>query len=137
MRARHRHLPALAYRFVEPHRIPRALNDRLSARVEAGAIARRVESEGGFATVLKRGDPDRGVITLLVTQRGRMAGVLERQMAKDFSYRWGEVDFPDGLDEENWREFVEQKRRFDPDFWLIELDIADAERFIAETIVSG
>lgn len=113
------------------------MNDRLSARVEAGAIARRVESEGGFATVLKRGDPNRGVITLLVTQRGRMAGVLERQMAKDFSYRWGEVDFPDGLDEENWREFVEQKRRFDPDFWLIELDIADAERFIAETIVSG
>jgi hypothetical protein len=32
-------------------------------------------------------------------------------------------------------EFVASRERFDTDFWLIELDIAEPERFIAETTV--
>ena len=109
----------------------------MPARLEASAIIRRVEAEGGFATVLQRGDPDRGAISLLVTERGRMTAVLERQLAADFAYRWAAVPFADGLDEPAWRDFVAKKQRFDRDSWLIELDIADAERFIAETIAMG
>jgi hypothetical protein len=113
------------------------LNDRLPAKVEAAAIMRRAESGGGFATIIRRGDPDRGTITLLVTQRGTIAGVLERQMASDFTYRWANLSADHPFDEAAWREFLEKKQRFDPDFWAIELDVADAERFIAETTVTG
>jgi hypothetical protein len=97
---------------------------------------RRAEGGGGFAAILKRGDPDRGIITLLIAERGEMRAVLERQMAEDFTYRWTEVSSAEPLDEAGWRDFVEKKRRFDPDFWLIELDVADAQRFIAETLSS-
>ena len=110
------------------------MNDRLPASVEAAAIMRRVESEGGFATVIQKGDADRGVITLLVAHRGEIAGVLERQMAADFTYRWTNVSADRPFDEADWRDFLEKKVNFDPDFWAIELDVADAERFIAETI---
>ena len=34
-------------------------------------------------------------------------------------------------------DFLARRARFDEDLWAIELDIADAERFIAETTVSG
>jgi hypothetical protein len=112
------------------------LSERLPSRVEASALMRRATSEGGFATILKRGDPDRGMITLLITERGAMKAVLERQMARDFTYRWTEVSSGEPIDEAGWRDFVEKKQRFDPDFWLIELDVADAQRFIAETLVS-
>lgn len=94
---------------------------------------RRTESEGGFATIIQRGDPDRGAITLLVSQRGRIAAVLERRLGADFTYRWVDLSADRPFDEADWRDFIEKKRKFDPDFWAIELDIADAERFIAET----
>ena len=32
-----------------------------------------------------------------------------------------------------FRDFLAKRTRFDPDLWAIELDIADPERFIAET----
>ncbi|HWV11973.1 MAG TPA: DUF1491 family protein, partial [Sphingobium sp.] len=31
-------------------------------------------------------------------------------------------------------QYLARRRRSDPDLWVIELDIADAERFAAETI---
>jgi hypothetical protein len=113
------------------------LNDRLPARVEVAAIMRRAQSEGGFATILHRGDPDRGAISLLVAEKGRVEAVLERQMAADFSYRWTKVPSSIALEGSGWREWVRNKSRIDPDCWLVELDIADAERFIAETTSAG
>ena len=97
---------------------------------------RRVQGDGGFASVLHRGDPDRGAISLLVAERGLATALLERQMAADFSYRWARVSNGSALAAVNWREMVETKSRIDPDCWIVELDVADAERFIAETIVS-
>jgi hypothetical protein len=113
------------------------LSDRLPASLEASAIMRLAESAGGFATVIRKGDADRGAITLLVTQRGTIAGVLERQMAPDFTYRWANLSADRPFNQADWREFLEKKVNFDPDFWAIELDIADAERFIAETTSAG
>jgi hypothetical protein len=113
------------------------LNDPLPARIEATAIMRRAEANGDFATLVQRGDPDRGAITLLVSERGRPAAVLERQLDANFDYRWQDVSAGHPLDEAGWREMLEKKRKFDPDFWAIELDVADAQRFIAETTATG
>lgn len=98
---------------------------------------RRAVSGGGFATVIRRGDPDRGAMTLLVSQRGQVVAILERQLAEDFTYRWKNLSADRPLDEAAWREFLEKRQKFDPDFWAIELDVADAQRFIAETISTG
>jgi hypothetical protein len=95
---------------------------------------RQVESEGGFATVLKRGDPDRGALVLLVAERGVPKALIERRMGADFEYRWSVAESDEPQSPDKFRKLSEQRARFDPDIWLIELDIADAERFIAETI---
>ena len=34
-------------------------------------------------------------------------------------------------------EFLAKRARFDEDLWVVELDVADPERFIAETISSA
>lgn len=98
---------------------------------------RRAEAEGGFATLIRKGDAERGAITLLITQRGSIAAVLERQMAADFTYRWASLSADRPWDEAAWRDFLQKKVNFDRDCWAIELDIADAERFIAETTSAG
>jgi hypothetical protein len=113
------------------------LNGRLPTGIEVAAIIRQVQGDGGFASVLHRGDPDRGTLSLLVAERGRATALLERQMAADFTYRWAKVSDGSELEGVGWRELVERKSRIDPDCWVIELDVADAERFIAETTALG
>lgn len=110
---------------------------RLPAHVEAMAIIRRVQADGGFAMVLRKGDPDRGALTLVLRQRGEFLGLLERVMGPDFQYRWSLTESAQGLSSEALDRLIASRTRFDADFWLIELDIADPERFIAETISSG
>lgn len=113
------------------------MSDRLPARLEATAFIRQAQSNGGFATVLRRGDPDSGAILLLVLERGVPLAMIERQMAAGFSYRWTIAARDEALDRDKFHESIENRARFDPDFWLIELDIPDAERFIAETTASS
>ena len=113
------------------------MSERLPAGVEAGAIMRGVEARGGFGTIIKRGDPDRGALTLLVMQRGEMRHVLQRRLAEDFQYRWAEISHFCVTDPPELRKFLDSTGLSDPDSWLIELDVADAERFVAETVVSG
>ena len=113
------------------------MGERLPAHLEAMAIMRRVQAEGGFAAVLKRGDPDRGALTLVVRGRGELKGVLERELGPDFDYRWTLREVDEAPGSRGLDDLIASRERFDADFWLIELDIAEPERFIAETTSSG
>ena len=113
------------------------MNGRLPARLEAKAIVRRAQSQGDFAAILQRGDPDSGAITLLVREKGRIFAIIERRPDAQFTYNWANVSADCPSDEAGWREFLEKKRKFDRDFWAIELDVADAQRFVAETTSTG
>ena len=112
------------------------MTGRLPAKLEATAIMRRVEGGGDFATIIKRGDADSGSLVLLVAERGVMKAVVERRMAADFAYRWSVTATEITLAGGKLRELIDDRTRFDPDCWLIELDVADAERFVAETTAS-
>ena len=51
------------------------MTERLPAQLEAAALLRRAEAEGGFGTILKRGDADRGALVLLRHRPGRASGL--------------------------------------------------------------
>ena len=112
-------------------------NDRLPASVEAAGLIRRVSADGDFATIIKKGDPDRGALLLVVTSRGRHVGCLERVLDLATGYRWQSVGPGESSSSEQIRDFLAKRTRFDADLWAIELDIAEAERFIAETTALG
>ena len=111
--------------------------DRLPAHVEAAGLLRQAEAEGGFGTILKRGDADRGSLVLLIANRGEHSACLERALGVDGSYHWRRVGPVAGADGQTLAEWSQKRVRFDEDIWLIELDIADPERFIAETTAKG
>ena len=113
------------------------MSERLPAHLEAAAIMRRVEAEGGFAAVIRKGDPDRGILSLILQKRGEFQGFLERELGPDFTYRWTFKSAEAGESSQSFADLIARKARLDPDFWLIELDIADPERFIAETTSPG
>jgi hypothetical protein len=113
------------------------MSERLPAHLEAGGFLRRAEAEGGFGTILKRGDADRGALILHLTCRGKHAAFLERALRIDGNYGWQQVGPASGADPASLADWSQKRIRFDEDLWLIELDIPDPERFIAETTVQG
>ena len=110
---------------------------RLPAKLEATGIVRRAEAEGDFAAILRRGDPQRGALLLVISSRGRHVAFLERVLSLTGDYDWQCVGPAESADSEKVAEFLAKRARFDDDLWVIELDIAEPERFIAETIGLG
>jgi len=105
---------------------------RLAASVLVSALLRRADQEGGFGAVLARGDDQAGEILVILNERGRKTAIFERLLQPDGRYNWQAIDSQIIENEEKFSSFIERKRRFDPDLWLIELDVASAERFAAE-----
>jgi hypothetical protein len=112
-------------------------NERLPAALEAAGLIRRVAADGDFATIIKKGDPDRGALLLVISSRGRHVACLERTLTLDGAYRWQVVGPGESSGSDEIRDFLAKRTRFDADLWAIELDIAEAERFIAETTALG
>jgi len=97
---------------------------------------RRAEAGGGFATILRKGDVERGSLLLVIGSRGTHIACLERVLAAGGDYRWQRVGPAESAGSAEIGEFLAKRARFDEDLWAIELDIADPERFIAETTAS-
>ena len=105
---------------------------RLQSSVLVSALMRRAEGEGGFAAVLAKGDPNAGSVLVILAERGRKVRILERLMQSEGLYSWQDVAVEALKSPEDTERFLHRRRQFDPDIWLIELDIASAERFAAE-----
>jgi hypothetical protein len=110
------------------------MTPRLTSRMTIDALLRRVQAAGGFATVLARGDDTAGAILLVCAERGATTALLERTVDLDGQYRWTRCG-PQDVESQTERDsYIQRRRDQDPDLWLIELDVADAERFAAEMI---
>lgn len=86
---------------------------------------------------MRRGDAERGSLIIFVTSRGRQVAILERVLGADGEYRWQAVNPTDSAGSVEIGDFLAKRARFDEDYWAIELDIAEPERFIAETTLTG
>jgi hypothetical protein len=108
------------------------MEPRLQSSILVGALIRRAESEGGFAAVLARGDSMAGAVLVILTEKGRNARVLERVLNPEGSYSWHATYGQGAENEAELQKFLARRRKFDPDLWLIELNVPSAERFTAE-----
>jgi len=107
------------------------VTDRLPAHLEASAILRLAESQGGFATVLAKGERDAGTILLVTLCRGAGAELFERMPQLDGSRLFIATKKENTENNQEFSEYLARRRRQDPDIWLIEVDIADPQRFVA------
>jgi hypothetical protein len=110
---------------------------RIAASVLAGALIRKAEGEGGFGAVLAKGDATAGSILVILLEKGVNPRLFERLLQPDGHYSWQESGSQRIENSGQVPEFIARRRRFDPDFWLIELDIPSAERFADEMNAVG
>ena len=105
---------------------------RLKSRFLVDLLLRRTEAAGGFAAVLAKGDDTSGTILVQCSDRGEPGPLLERRFSADGTYIWEAVGPNDAKDGESCANYRDRRRSADPDLWIVELDIADAPRFVAE-----
>lgn len=110
---------------------------RLATAMLVNALIRRAHSAGGNATVLAKGEATSGAVLLLLLERGANPRFVERGLGPDGSPALIKAG-PDALgDETAATGYWERRRARDSDLWVVELDIADAERFAAETMTAN
>lgn len=115
------------------YRLPDRVSERLPSSLLASVLIRRVHDAGGFAAVRAKGDPQSGALLLLTVSRDGPARVFERGLGPS-----GQATVIESTPKDTSADAVEaywrRRRDRDPDLWVIELDVPDAERFAAETI---
>lgn len=99
---------------------------RLPASIVVPALLRQIQSAGGFATLLSRGSPF-GSAMIIVHRNTQPPYITAYERIPDVGGRsiWHAAAQGDAV--ESW---LEKQRRFDPDLWIIELDIDDPARFV-------
>lgn len=112
------------------------MSGRLPTHLAVSALLRRVNDAGGLGTVLARGDPDSGMVLIVAADRGGGHRLLERGFTAEGRPALVSTG-PKDATADAVTEYWTRRRRADPDLWVIELDIADAERLAAETIGDG
>ncbi len=108
------------------------MNERLTSAMLASAMVRGAMAQGGFAAILKKGDADAGAMIVITCEKGRITGLYEPQLAVDGGYPWVRIGPQDLENRREIDEFLARREKADGDLWLIELDIPDGERFIAQ-----
>lgn len=107
------------------------MSARLATSVFVSSLIRLAERDGGTGAVITKGDATAGAVLILLAERGRPTMLLERLLQPDGRYRWDQPLAAAGNAAEVDR-FLTRRRGFDPDCWVVELDIASAERFADE-----
>lgn len=105
---------------------------RLPAHLEVAALIRLVEAHGGFGTVLSKGERDGGAILIVTTERGENAHLWERMPMLDGERIFTRTDAAFSNNPMELHEYLVRRTTRDPDLWVVELDIRDSERFIAQ-----
>jgi hypothetical protein len=110
------------------------MTPRLASGLLASALLRRVNDAGGMAMVLAKGDAISGAFLFVALSQGQDPRAFERGIGPD-----GESALvpagPQPVESESaLTDYWQRRRARDPDLWVIELNIANAERFVAETM---
>lgn len=89
-------------------------------------MIRRVNGSGGFAAILKKGTDEAGAVHIVVRSRNSSLAFYRPAMQTSYDEistgdRLFEFD-PSIADDMGLSNFIDKEQRFDPDFWVVELE---------------
>lgn len=109
----------------------------LPVHLWVSALVRRAQVGGAFATVVHRGDEERGDVLVKVThERGKAqlyAPAFNPEGPTEFERLPEGVDDPDEVDVDA---LIAKRRAFDRDLWVIEVEDREARHFLTERVRS-
>jgi len=84
-----------------------------------------------MATVLSKGERDAGTILLVTMCRGEDTRLYERMPQLDGTRPFVQTKAQDPESKHEFSEYLTRRRAQDPDIWILEVDIDEAERLVA------
>lgn len=104
---------------------------RVTSALFVSALIRRINGEGGFAAVLRRGSDEAGAIFICIPSGPVGGTALYAQAPQSMTADHDRPSFGgrlfecvgEALSEEELSERFEREARFDPDFWVVELEL--------------
>ena len=105
----------------------------LSTDLWAGALIRRAELAGAFATVARKGDARAGTVLVKTLNRRSGEARLYAEAFRGEGERVWMQPVPSHA-EKDLDAYVERQVRIDPDFWLIEIEDAEGRHFLTEPV---
>lgn len=105
----------------------------LSTDIWVGALIRRAEKEGAFATVARKGDPRAGAVLVKVLNRREGHAVLYAEAFRGDGERvWMEPTA--SHQEPDLDRYIERAVRVDPDLWVVEIEDGLGRHFLTEAV---
>ena len=105
----------------------------LSTDLWVGALIRRAELAGAFATVARKGDPRAGaVLVKLYNPITREARLYAQALRSEGETVWMQ---PAGAETESDLDaFIARQRGYDPDLWVVEIEDREGRHFLTEPV---
>jgi hypothetical protein len=105
----------------------------LSTDVWVGALIRRAELGGAFATVARKGDARAGaVLVKAFNTRTRQARLYSEALRGEGERVWMEpLSSPAEPDIDR---YVERALKIDPDLWIVEIEDGEGRHFLTEPV---
>ena len=113
------------------------MDSRLPAHVEVSGLVRMVNASGGFGTVVSTGERDAGTILVIFLQQGKNAWIYERMPCLDGTRKWACSKSYDPEKPFEFQDYIERRKRQDPDLWVVELDSQNPEQFVSQLAGGG
>lgn len=110
---------------------------RLPAHLEVAGLMRRVAAEGGFATVIAKGERDAGTILLVLRDSRTNPRLFERMPHPNGSRPWTLNRVQLDENKQEFEDYLARRSRQDGDVWIVELDVPNPERFIGDSAAAG
>ena len=103
---------------------------RIPAHLEVSGILRAVEAQGGFGTVLAKGEHEAGTLLAICCDRGTNNCLFERMPQLDGTRKWMPSKQESSENPSEITEYWQRRKKQDHDLWVIELDHPEASHFL-------
>ena len=107
------------------------ITSRLKTSIWASALMQRAQSEGAFAVILHKGDPDSGAVIVSVRDANAQYVLYQSAPSMDGRRIWI-AEHP--ISEFEAGQKISKRRSRDEDVWVIEIEDKHGRHFLTESV---
>lgn len=110
------------------------MDARLPAHVEVNGFVHAAQADGGFAMVLRKGERDAGTILIVIVENQGLGVLYERMPDLDGARKWQVSKYQVIDNKQEFEDYLDRRKTQDPDMWIVELTVAERERFVRRVL---
>ena len=107
---------------------------RLKAEIWVKALIRRAAVAGSPAMVVRRGHEEAGTVYVKVNRLDDTASVYAPTWGENGERVWMCATGADPVADQVAEAYLDKQARFDPDFWVVEIEDREGRHFLTEPI---